>query len=274
MYNPSKIAQLQDIEQWKAKIEAADAAATNYFSKRWIAENMLNISEEEFIRNQRERFYDKKLEASMAKIAEVTGEMAGMEAAGGLGMAGMEGMEGMEDMAPPSGMDDLDSAPELGAPEDAASAPEEEPTLLATPPGAGPGKRDEDSSWYWKRTKKNPLGLPDQTTTAGAKGKWYQPVTLDRRKSSGPRKKNMMSMAGHSQGGRRATHKGYHELDNMRHLGRALAEDSINELLEGAVSSEEPNYDCNVEKNIFQTSNELKMLIESLEKRNNEVKAQ
>jgi|2_EtaG_2_1085320.scaffolds.fasta_scaffold03115_5 hypothetical protein len=270
LYNPSKIAQLQDIEQWKAKIEAADAAATNYFSKRWIAENMLNISEEEFVRNQRERFYDKKLEASMAKIAEVTGEVAGMEAAGGLGMGDMGGMPDL------GATEDL-GAPDLGGAEETAPTPtpEEEPTLLATPPEAGPpGKRDEDSSWYWKRVKKNPLGLPDQTTTARAKGKWYQPVTLDGRKSSGPRKKNMMSQGGHAQGGRRGTHKGYHELDNMRHLARGIAEGSINELLEGTVSSEEPNYDCNIEKNIFQTSNELKMLIESLENKNNEVKAQ
>ena len=45
--NPSKIAELQELEHWKTKFEAAGAATENYFSKRWVAENMLGISEEE-----------------------------------------------------------------------------------------------------------------------------------------------------------------------------------------------------------------------------------
>ena len=35
------------------------AAAEGFFSKRWIADNLFNISEEEFLRNQTEFAYDK-----------------------------------------------------------------------------------------------------------------------------------------------------------------------------------------------------------------------
>ena len=57
--NPSKIAELQELEQWRTKFDVASAAAEGFFSKRWIADNLFNISEEEFLRNQREIAYDK-----------------------------------------------------------------------------------------------------------------------------------------------------------------------------------------------------------------------
>ncbi len=36
--NPSKIAELQELEQWKTKFDTAAAATEGFFSKRWIAE--------------------------------------------------------------------------------------------------------------------------------------------------------------------------------------------------------------------------------------------
>ena len=257
LHNPSKIAQLQDLEQWRTKLELSEAAVARFFSNRWIAKNILDISDEEHIRNQRERFHDKKLEASMAKIAEVAGEAAGAAEMGAMGAMPELGAEMGEEMGmPEEGM----AAPEegLGAP---AEAPAEEPTLLATPPEAGPpppGKRDEEGSWYWKRVKKNPIGLPDQTTTAASKGKWYTPVTTDKR-DMGARKKNMLAKAGPTQFGRRATHKGYHELDNLRSLSK------------GIVSEEGANYNSElIETTLFHTSQEVKNLIEGLEKNSNE----
>jgi hypothetical protein len=56
---------LQELENWRTKFETASAATEGFFSKRWIAENMFNMSDEEFIRNQREMFYDRKFEAAL-----------------------------------------------------------------------------------------------------------------------------------------------------------------------------------------------------------------
>ena len=66
--NPSKIAELQEIEHWKARFEIAGAATEGYFSKRWVAENLLGMSEDEFLRNQREMFFDRKFAASMDAV--------------------------------------------------------------------------------------------------------------------------------------------------------------------------------------------------------------
>ena len=53
--NPSKLAELQELEHWKARFEAADGASQGYFSRRWVARNILNVNEEEFQRMQSER---------------------------------------------------------------------------------------------------------------------------------------------------------------------------------------------------------------------------
>ena len=59
--NPSKIAEMQELEHWKTKFDIAGAATDGYFSHRWVAENLLGLSEDEYVRMQREMFYDKKL---------------------------------------------------------------------------------------------------------------------------------------------------------------------------------------------------------------------
>ena len=67
--NPSKIAELQEIEHWKAKFDIAAGATEGYFSRRWVAEHIFGMSHEEFIRNQREIYYDRKHDASLQAVA-------------------------------------------------------------------------------------------------------------------------------------------------------------------------------------------------------------
>ena len=128
--NPSKIAELQDLEHWKVKFEAASAATENYFSKRWVAENMLGISEEEFVRMQREMMFDRKFMANL--------EAAGQAGDGGDG--GLGGDLGGGDLGGGLG-DDAGEDLDLGG--DEAETPdagkEEDDVLLAAP-----GKRDDD----------------------------------------------------------------------------------------------------------------------------------
>ena len=65
--NPSKIAELQELEHWKMKFDIAGSATEGYFSRRWVTEHIFNMSHEEFIRCQREMYYDRKQDASPCK---------------------------------------------------------------------------------------------------------------------------------------------------------------------------------------------------------------
>ena len=160
--SPSKIAELQELEHWRTKFEIAGTATEGYFSRRWVAKSIFDLSDEEILRNQREMFYDKKFDASLEQAA--VPEAAGAEA----GMGGEMGAAGGADMGMGA---DMGAAPE-------AAPPAEEETLLAAP-----GKRDD---LQWKN--------PDQRshTTPGAKGKMYTPVKSDKR-DMGARKRSYKS---------------------------------------------------------------------------------
>jgi len=52
--NPSKIAEIQELEHWERKFSVASAATEGFFSRRWVAEKLFSMSHEEIQRNQRE----------------------------------------------------------------------------------------------------------------------------------------------------------------------------------------------------------------------------
>ena len=68
--NPSKLAQIQELEFIRQKFEVAGAAQDTMFSRRWIAEHIFGMDNEEFLRNQRERYFDKKVDKSLEASAE------------------------------------------------------------------------------------------------------------------------------------------------------------------------------------------------------------
>jgi hypothetical protein len=127
--NPSKIAELQELEHWKQKFDIAGGATENFFSRRWIGQHIFNLSEEEFVRNQREMFHDRKYEAQLNAAAEAAGEQAAGEfggaAEGGLDLGG-EDEGGLDLGGEDEGGLDID-APEEEAP------PEADEPLLAAP---------------------------------------------------------------------------------------------------------------------------------------------
>jgi len=200
--NPSKIAEMQELEHWKTKFDIAGSATEGFFSKQWLAKKLFNMSDEEFIRNRREMFYDKRYEAALetageAEQAEMTADLnAGVD-------AGLPG-----DIGEPGGLGTVGAEPELGAPPAPAgeAAP---PAASAEAPDDGgllaepPGKRDDGKG---------------RTTTEKSHG-WYEPRSLfsggDRRKSSGPRKKNMNRAASPETGTTRKTYPGYSELSGL-----------------------------------------------------------
>ena len=254
LYNPSKIAQLQEMEHLRTKLELAQSAKDSFFSGRWIAENILDITKEDFLRNQRERYYDAKVQASIEAVAAVTGEGAGMGELGAMGGGFEEGelgdIGGEMDLG---GEEEVDMGGGGEAP-DAAGGFE---GLMATPGEAGPAaKRDDDANgWEWKKIRKVGADGKIHTITDKSKGKWYNPVTTDKR-DMGARKKNMLSQGGSRQGGRKKTHPGYHALTSLS---------------KGTISESKATYNNMVtERKLINTNNEVEKLLDSLESINDD----
>ena len=211
--NPSKIAELQEIEHWKAKFDIAGAATEGYFSRRWVTENIFNMSHEEFARNQREMYYDRKHDAALQAVAEA--QAAGAAGGGGgLDLGGGDDAGGGLDLGGDAGGD---AGAEGGGLDLGADAPAAEPegggeddTLLAAPPGSRNAPR----------------------LTPGSKGKVYHPVKTDSR-PSGARTRNYARIATPETNTYRTNNLGGAEL---RSLSRGIYEE------------EEPIYSLNEQK--------------------------
>jgi hypothetical protein len=133
--NPSKIAEMQELEHWKTKFDIAGAATEGFFSRRWISENLLGLSQEEYLRMQREMFTDKKFMAALEAAA--SGEEAGGEAGGGGGdLGGDLGGGGDLDLGSDEGGDDT---PDTGG--DTGGDSGSDDALAAEPPA----KRDDNA---------------------------------------------------------------------------------------------------------------------------------
>ena len=238
--NPSKIAELQELEHWKTKFEAAGAATENYFSKRWIAENMLGISEEEFLRMQREMMFDRKFMADL--------EAAGQPPEAGGGLGGDLG-GGDLDLGGDDAGGDLDLGGDEEAPgadtADAGGTDDEDDVLLAAP-----GKRDD--MWVKASAEKYTRKGTDKYNPHKKRGKYK------RHQSSydkGGRKKQFKNQATGEYGNTdRSIWKGYS--DGLRQLGKGITEshsieesklfntkDEINVLLEGLTTKRKKNED-------------------------------
>ena len=250
--NPSKIAEMQELEHWRTKFDIVSTATEGFFSKQWLAKTLFGMSDEEFVRNRRQMFYDRKFEASLetAGEAEQAEATAGIDAGadtGGLGDAG--GAEGGADLGglggdtgEPGGLGAVGDEPELagGGPDLGGDTPGgggEEGDLLAAPPG----KREDKKG---------------RTTTAKSHG-WYEPRGTkaggDRRKTSGPRKKNMTRSASPETGTTRKMFPGMGELSSLGRGTSVYEEENTNYKLE--------------ELKILNNQKELKQLFESLKKR-------
>ena len=237
--NPSKLAELQELEHWRTKFDVASAATEGFFSRRWVAKSLFNISEEEFVRMRRETFYDKKHDALLEKsVEEITASAE------------------TDDFAPPGGGGDLPGLDDLGggdlAPDaaadtpDAAGAPEEDDdnVLLAQP---SPAKRDEIKDVY---------GRTKLQTTERSKGKKYEPVSYrgSDKRDMGARKRHLKAKYASelASSTKRNTFKGY---DSMKSLTKGI----VNE------ASEFLNDD---ETKLFEVNLDLQKLIKEVESKN------
>lgn len=237
--NPSKIAELQELEHWKQKFEAAGAATEGFFSKRWIAENMLGISEDEFVRNQREMFFDKKFTATLE--AASSGDAAGGDAGGGDDLGGLGDLGGGDDAG---GGDDLGGLGDLGGGDDAAGGD--------TPPAGGetPAAGGDD--------KESPL-LAEP------------PAKRDYKNRKGSQTKRIKSEAGVSKDAIRATPRtmnpglyGDHGMNPLSSMSKSyVAPGPMGTMFE----QNSNNTDLLEEKKLFTVNNEVDNLLKSLMER-------
>ena len=229
--NPSKIAELQEIEHWNQKFQIAAAATEGYFSRRWVSDNIFGMSHEEFLRCQREMYYDRKHDAALQQVAEgaAAAETGGM-------MGGLGGELGGE------------LAPELGAPEEmpaaeagAEEAGGEEPALLAAPPGSRNSPR----------------------LTPGAKGKVYYPVKTDKRPAGARTRSNKSQYASEKASSTmRNILPGY--ADGLKSLGRGFVPTA-----EGIYEEDPSIYSLREkteENKLFKIDESIRILLNDLEK--------
>lgn len=136
--SPSKIAELQELEHWKTKFDVATAATEGYFSRQWIASRLFNMTEEEFVKNQRQMYYDRQFDARLEAAseqaqAEATGAGSGEEDL--LGADALGGEEGGTGIDLTGGEEALSAGDDLGGEPDAGG--DESPLLAA------PGSRED-----------------------------------------------------------------------------------------------------------------------------------
>ena len=173
--NPSRLAEMQELETWRTKFEIAGGATEGYFSKRRVSENILNVTAEEHIRMQREMFHDKKFDALLEKsVEEAAAGGADTAGAGGLGGGDLGGLGGGEadlgggDLGgDDAGGGDLggdlgaDLGGDTGGADETPAAPEgggDDSPVLAAPAKRddgrkfrGPYRRQQHSQWNHER---------------------------------------------------------------------------------------------------------------------------
>ncbi len=229
--NPSKIAELQELEHWRTKFDVANGATEGFFSRQWVANNVFGMTEEEFLKNQRQVFYDRKFDANLEAAVGVEEAAA---TPGGLGTAFED--FGAEEITP-------EEEPEALTPEEEPSpeAAEDEGVLLAEPPG----KRDDDTSVKYMNSE-------GETTTSKSKSKWYIP-TRDDKRDMGARKQ-------HYNINRRAANASRKNLFPYMAQMTSLSKGVVTKEGLDSVSSDE-------EAKIFQVNSDLKKLIMEMENR-------
>ena len=232
--NPSKISELQELEHWDKKFAVAGAATEGFFSRRWVAEHLFNMSHEEFLRNQRELYYDRKFDASLAAVAEaMQEEAAGLGGdLGGDDLGGDLGGDDLGDDLGDLGGDDL-GGDELGGDElggDELGADDD--VLLATPGEGGPGRRE------------------DGYLTKGSKGKVYYPVKNDKR-PQGATKRHRSAFAGTNVGDSRYTFPGKIGTGGLDSLAKMHLEGQETNYTKEFISEEQEILNIKIQVNVI-----------------------
>ena len=185
---PSKIAELQELEHWRTKFDIATAATEGYFSRRWISQNIFGLNDDEILRNQREIYFDRKYDASLDAISTAAAESASQSAS-----PTMFGDDAEEE---PAAEDTTAEEPATEEPE----VGEDESVLLSQP-----GSRNQPY------------------VTPGSKGKAYTRVKDDGRKLGARRQSYNSQYA--REVGKNTTRNVFKGLSDLNQLARGIYED-------------------------------------------------
>ena len=244
--NPSRLAELQQLEYMRTKFETATAVPEGTYSKRWIAHNILGLSDSEFLRNQRETFYDRKYQQALEGLAEQ--ELLDAEG-GGLGdLGGLEGEEGLEDL----GLDDTTAAPEgdPGAPTGGAAD-----DILLTTPGRREDISEEGSPTKHQGGPHIPKG-PDRRSRRGTGGRRRKNRKLAVPVETNTYRKNAGSGIGNPRG----------DMPDVKFgLGSRNRKEDV-DVRFGLEEKQEPTYSKS-ERNLFENTTMVRRLVEQLEKK-------
>jgi len=228
--NPSKIAEMQRLEELRSKFDIAASANASVFSNLWVARNIFNLSEDEILRNDREKYYDKKLEAALALVGEEGGDEGDL--GGGLGDLG----DGGDDFGDLGDEGDLEGEPMSDFTTDDGETPAEDEDILLS----APAKRDEEVFVKMPKSKVRPGDK--WTGSAKSNGKMNLKKPTDARDGMGPRQKNMLPGI---EKARSTTRNIFPGLDAMHRTSKGLME----------------------EERVVGLNNEIKALVEGLEKK-------
>ena len=239
--NPSKIAAMQELEHWKLKFDIAAGATEGYFSKQWVAKNIFSMSDDEFLRNQREMFYDRKVEAAIETASEQYTEYLNP---GKLGEEGELGDDAGDDMLGGSEGEEFDLSGEEGFDDEGTEEEIPGDDLLL----AEPGKRDDKI--------KTPYGPKKVSEGPRAKGKKTPIENYDKRGSGARKRSSRASAFGGIDKPLRSQVPGIDSTGLGRDFWRSVR---------GTNEGQETTY--NEEQLLFETKKEISDLIAGMEKR-------
>ncbi len=228
--NPSRLAELQQLEYMRTKFETATAVPEGTYSKRWVASNILGLSDSEFLRNQRETFYDRKYQQALEGMVEDAAAEAAFGDASGLGDLGGDDLGGEEDL----GLGDLGDA-EGSPPEETPGAEDESPLLMT------PGRREDNPTKH--------------------QGSPHKPVSSDSRQrgASGPRSRRFRREA-----------QGVETNTWRKNAGTGIGNPSVRsgktDVRFGLEEKQEPTYYKN-EATLYENTTKVRKLVEEMEKK-------
>jgi hypothetical protein len=264
--NPSRIALAQELEGFSQKLDVASKAMTaNFFSRQYVSKNIFGLSDEDFQKIERQRFYDKRVDASIEASAQDVPSAGDMS---GLGMPGAPyGTEtpsgGAETELPteaPGGLGGALTPPAteggMEAPAEAPEAPEAsgegKSRLLAAPPPEAPAKRDYNAVKRDNHDRVEKIEYADGSyLTAGSNGKRYTKKDTDDRRSRGPLTRHIQSLMGKNQYGQNSTR-------NIFGLGYVTSD----RLAKGIAESMDTNYNKSAEDQLDKLDRDLKTIME------------
>lgn len=228
--NPSKIAELQEIEHFKGQLEVAGTAKEVGFSKRWIYENIFKMGDSDFLRIQRELYYDKQFEKSI----EAGEESADTAAGGGNALGGLGGNE-----PTPTGEGSETPTPEGTETETSTEAKPEESNLLSAP-----ARRSNDA--IPKQYRKD-----GSYKTPGSNNTWRKEEISDNR-PGGARSRGI-----------NATHTPW-ALNGKSQNSTFPGKTALNTISRNIMSENEQDNFQNEEKMLLEVENKLKSLSKTL----------